>query len=294
MKRHLCFAVAILVATALTVSQVQATVLFSDDFEGRTTGSGDGNGNPAGAGNGDSDWGTNNNNLGGSNSAPYVVLDPTPTGGAQQVVGLNQFEALLGNHGHLLNGGVITGYSAAADAPNGFSVAFRFDRNTDPNANASAGGYLAVGVGSDATAGGLGGASAISKTELGVLFQQGANGNAANANVLIDNVATTSFDYLDPAAAHDVLLQIAPQVAGAYNTAGDLIDYRVSVDGNVLATGTFAHSGKPGRDTGIVAFSSNNFAQRYVDNLVISAIPEPTSCLLLAAGSVALLARRRG
>lgn len=295
MKRQLCFLfIAAMAIVGMHCADVSATILFSDDFEGRTTGSGNGNGNPAGTGNGDSDWGTNNNNLGGSNSAPYVVLDPTPTGGAQQVVGLNQFDAGLGNHGHLLNGGVITGYSASADAPLGFTVSFTFDRNTDPAANASAGGFLAVGVGSNATASSLGGLSAINQTELGILFQQPNAGNAANGEVHINNVLTSNFDYLDPAAPHDVELLIKPQVPGAYNTAGDLIDYRVTVDGNVLATGSFANSGTSGRDVGIVGFSSNNFAQRYVDDLVIAAIPEPATCLLFAMGGVAVLFRRRG
>ena len=265
-------------------------VLFSDSFE-RTTGSGNGNGNPAGDGNGMSDWGANDNALGGANSAAYVTT-ASRGGGANQVTGENQFDAALGSHGHLLNGGAKLGYSAAAESPLGFDVSFDFDRNTDPSVSPGAGGFLAVGLGvgdgSD-----LGGLSAVSDTEFGVLFQQANNGNAANGDVIVGGDIgnpVVGFDYLDPAAVHSVVLSVRPQVAGEYG-AGSTIDVSVSVDGATLVSNQSFVAG--GGDIGLVSFSSNNFDQRYIDNLVITAVPEPGSVSLLFVGFAALLLTRR-
>ena len=276
----------------VTVTSAQ-TVLFSDSFE-RTTGSGNGNGNPAGDGNGASDWGTNNNAFGGTNSATYLTT-ASRGGGANQVTGVNQFDANLGSHGHLLNGGVALGYSAAMDSPLGFDVAFDFDRNTDPDQNPSAGGFLAVGFGIG-SASGLGGLSAVSDTELGFLFQQAANGNAANGSTIVagdTGAPIAGFDYLDTAAAHSVIISIRPDTTGAYGT-GSTINYSLSVDGSVLDSSSFVAAGG---DIGLVSFSSNNFEARHVDNLVITnVVPEPSglSLLALAILGMSFIRGRRG
>lgn len=196
-------------------------VLFSDDFEGRTTGSGDGNGNPAGAGNGSSDWGTNNNNLGGTNTAAYIT-SPSFTGGRNQVVGVNQFDGTLGSHGHFVAGDVIVGYQGwLGDAPDGFEVAFRFDRNTDPAS--TGGGYLAVGLGVNTlNPADLGGQASIVRSNFGVLFQQANAGNAANGDAFQDNVSIGNFDYLDPNAPADVVLAVTPTLSGQYGIGASL------------------------------------------------------------------------
>ncbi len=265
------------------------TVVFSDGFE-RTTGSGDGNGNPAGPGNGFSDWGTNGNPFGGTLSAAYLT-SASRSGGANQVTGVNQFDATLGSHGHLLNGGAKMGVSVLSASPLGFDVSFDFDRNTDPAADPNAGGFLAVGLGID-PASTLGGLSSIEDTSLGVLFQQPANGNAANGSLVLfnDQANGMTFDYLDPASVHSVFLSIRPQAAGAYGV-GDVISYSLAVDGiPIFANETFVADGS---DLGVVSFSSNQFTPRYVDNLVITAVvPEPGCLVMLVGGFLALAATR--
>ena len=290
LKQILTLTTAILLFAALAGESMAQTILFSDDFE-RTTGSGDGNGNPAGTGNGASDWGTNNNALGGTNAAPYLTT-ASRSGGANQVTGVNPFDATLGSHGHLLNGGAVLGFSAAAASPLGFDVAFDFDRNTDSAVSPASGGFLAVGLGIG-SASSIQGLSALSDTEIGILFQQAANGNAANANVIVAGDTAnpvTSFDYLDPSAVHSVVLSIRPQAAGQYG-AGSTIDYSLTVDGTpAVSTMSFVAAGG---DVGLVSFSSNNFDQRYIDNLVITSVPEPGSIFLLLTGLGTLLVRKR-
>ncbi len=293
----LALSLAVLASAASTATAATSVILFSDDFEGRVTGSGDGNGNPAGAGNGSSSWGTNNNNLGGTNTAAYITSPSAALGGgANQVVGSNTFSSPFGNQGHLISGSSVVGYQNwLSSAPDGFEVEFRFDRNTDPAS--TGGGFLAVGLGVNSLDPvDLGPSASIARTNFGLLFQQANAGNAANASTFDSNVLINNFDYLDPNSPADVLLAITPTLSGAYGI-GATIGYSVSVNGTVLNTGTFTGNGE---DLSRVSFSNNNFAQRYVDNIVIrgitaTAIPEPSSIGALAIFGLggAVIARRR-
>ncbi|MGB7326588.1 MAG: PEP-CTERM sorting domain-containing protein, partial [Rubripirellula sp.] len=74
------------------------------------------------------------------------------------------------------------------------------------------------------------------------------------------------------------------QVDGAYGL-NDVINYSLSVTnpllaGGVLKSGTFLGDGS---DLGLISFSNNNAnSQRYIDNLVVSAVPEPSSLAALS------------
>ncbi len=261
-----------------------AIVLFSDTFESRTNGSGDGNGNPAGTGNGSSSWGQNNNALGGTLTPTYITTT-SRTGGANQVVGLNQFDGALGNHGHLSNGAVAFDLGTLlSSSPLGFTVGFDFDRRTDPNSLTTSGGYVAFGLGLNSLLPvDLGGPAAIARTEFGVLFQQGANGNAANGSAF-DNFGALNlgnFDYLTPNDVHNALLTFTPTVAGSYG-ANSVIGYDIRVDGASLGAGTFTVASE---DLNRFVFSNNQAVQNYVDNIVVSQIvgvPEPATIGLLS------------
>ena len=262
-----------------------AQVLYSDTFS-RTAGASDATG-----GTGASDWGTNDNGLGGTLAAAYVV-GPTRAGGANQSVN--------GATGLTIEGGAFLNLDAAAAAPAGFSVGFDFDRFAGPSEGGNGNGFLAVGLGASASAGApAGGQFAVANGDLAVLFQQGAGGNTGNTQIFQDNAllpGTTStgpVDYGDPLAPHSVLLTLTPRVAGAYGEA-DTIDASLSIDGG--SDFDFAVLG--GDDFGTVSFSSNGFVFRGYDNLVVTAlpttvIPEPTSLAVVGLGGLALLRRRR-
>ena len=292
MKRNLLLAAAAILGLTVATSANADVILTSDTFS-RTLGSGDGNGNPAGAGNGSSDLGSTDLGLGGTIVAPYVTT-PSRSGGANQVTGTPPSNAGAGSVASLLNGGAILDLgSAIEDSSEGFSVGFTFDRNTDPATPATNGGFLAFGLApADTTPSAIGGAYAVAQTTFGLLFQQANNGNAANATVLEDNANGVNFDYGDPSAPADVLVTFTPATIGDYEGT---VNFDVAVNGSSLQTGSFDATGD---NLNVLAFSSNNFDQRYFDNLVVTrlqanAIPEPTSLAALAALGLAGVVRRR-
>ena len=264
--------------TALSfVGVTSATVIVSDSFT-RTTGSGDANGNPAGVGNGSSDWGTADNALGGSITADWLAgRNAAATGGAQLVTN--------GSRGYLYNGVAYTEanvLSAATDP--GLTVAFDF-RRYDPDIASATNGFVSFGTGYDTTSP-FNPFEVTGKSNFAVLFQQAANGNTGNMSVFVDGVLEGNFDYGDPLAEHSVLLAFTPAVAGNYTGT---IDYSVSVDGSSITSGSFTGNA----EFGDLAFATNLFTAAYVDNLVVTAVPEPGSLALVGVGGLAML-RRRG
>lgn len=269
-----------LVVTALMAQSATAQILYSDTFS-RITGSGDGNGDPNGAADNFSDWGTNDNGLGGANSQAWEA-GPSRAGGGRNAV----TDGDLG-----ISHGTTSFYDldAAAASPNGFRVSLDFSRFVDPPVPAG-GGYIAFGFGVDAgtTSAALNDFTAIGASDFAILFQQANNGNAANANVFEDNTSFANFDYLDPIGAHTLELAFTPAVAGAYGDA-DSVNVDVLVDGAIAQN--FTTLG--GSNFGSFAVSANNFDTRYVDNLVVSSIPEPASMLLVLLGVVGAAGSRR-
>ncbi|MEQ8211551.1 MAG: PEP-CTERM sorting domain-containing protein [Lacipirellulaceae bacterium] len=273
------FLAAFAAISCLIVAEASATVLYSDTFS-RVTGSGDGNGDPNGAADNFSDWGTNDNGLGGTNAQAWVS-GPSRAGGGRNAV----TDGSLGiSHGT----GSLYEFDAAAAAPNGFTVALEFSRFVvTPDPGPGAGGFISVGLGVDA-------GTAINEftpTNVGdfaVLFQQAAQGNAANAEVFADGASLGTFDYLSPDTAHTLLLTVTPQTAGAYGS-GDTVDINVLVDGTISQD----YSVAGGIDFGTFSVGANNFDTRFIDNLVVTAIPEPTSIVLFGLGCVAIFSSRK-
>ncbi len=256
-------AAAVGVATLFaTASFSSGQILFSDSFS-RTTGMG----GPVNDTVGDSDWGANDNLLGGSQSATYLV-GPERGGGANQVV--NQ-------EGFTIEGAAFLPLDAAASSPMGFTVGFDFDRFAGPSDGGDGNGYIAIGLGADLSLdqSALGGAAfALNNTDTAVLFQQGVDGNVGNGQVFTNDgtinmppAFPAAFDYGDPTASHSVVLTAVPQVTGLYGDS-DLVDINVTVDGNSL----FDYTTNGGTDFGTFSVSSNGFVFRSIDNLVVEAI----------------------
>ncbi|WP_428386789.1 hypothetical protein [Mucisphaera sp.] len=264
-------------ATTLFVGTADAGVIYSDSFD-RVTGSGDANGDPNGADPNFSDWGTNDNAFGGTNVQAWIA-GPSRGGGGRNAV-------TNGSLGIPFGTSSLYDFDVTTVAPNGFTVAMDFGRFVTPPASGpGGGGYIAMGLGVDASAP-LSDFTAIGAADWSILFQQANAGNAANAEAFIDNVSDSNFDYLDPVAPHTLLLTVTPQVPGAYGDT-DNIDINVLVDGTISQD--FVTTG--GSNFGSLTISSNNFDARFIDNLVVSAIPEPASVALLAL-SAAMLRRR--
>ncbi|BAM02648.1 PEP-CTERM sorting domain-containing protein [Phycisphaera mikurensis] len=283
--------------SAFAAQSVRAqTVLYSDSFDSRLTGSGVANGNPAGDGNGSSDWGTADNALGGSAVVAWSAgRNGGPTGGAQFTTnaGATVTPGPAPLVGTMFNGAVNTDTSVTADAALGLNIAFDFSRDGSApidGVDAPGNGFLSVGTGYDETVNAFSPFETTGNSDFAVLFQQAANGNTGNAEIFSDGTSLGTFDYGDPLATHSVELDFVPVVAGAYGAA-DAIAYAVIVDGNALASGTITG----GAEFGDLAFATNLFSAANIDNLVVSGtpIPEPATAALLALGGAALLGRRR-
>ncbi len=264
----------ILLTSLMAVSaSAQGTILYSDTFS-RTTGAGDGNGATA-PGN-FSDWGTNDNGLGGTVTQSWSA-GPTRDGGGRNAVTNG---SLAISHGT----SSLFPYDAASASPDGFSVALDFSRFlTAPTPPATPSGYIAFGFGADpATV--LNDYSAIGASDFSLVFQQAANGNAANSEVKVDDGTISTFDYLTPHDEHSLVVTAIPRVSGSYG-ASDTIDINVRVDGTI--SNDYVITG--GDHFGVFSVSANQFDARYIDNLVVRSVPEPSVLALTGLGLLALL-----
>lgn len=276
----------IAITVALTAPQELATaqVLLSDSFD-RVEGSSDTNGKPADPDN-FSSWGANDNSLGGSIVNTWIV-GPGRGGGANQ--------ATDGSLASTIEGGAHYDFDVTSVAPNGFIVEFDFNR-FHPFNPGSGNGFVGFGLGADSGAVVGGGGFVANNSDLTLIFQQGVGANVGNMQILEDNVFAGGtdgsglgpVDYGDPTAWHSVKLTVVPAVAGAYGDA-DTINASVSVDGSA----PYSFSVLGGTDFGNLGFSSNGFVHRAYDNLVVSAIPEPTSLLLGGLATLICACTRR-
>ena len=293
MRIFLSFTSGTALAAALAAPGVhaQTSVLYSDTFDNRLTGSGIANGNPDGDGNGSSDWGVADNGLGGSAAIAWSAgRNGAPTGGAQFTTNAGVGPAV----GTLFSGAVNTDTSVISQAALGFNVAFDFTRDGSAAVDGvmpPGNGFLSVGTGYDETVDAFSPFETSGNSDFSVLFQQGANGNTGNAEIFADGTSLGTFDYGDPLAVHSVEIDFVPAVAGAYGAA-DEIAYAVLVDGAQLASGVV----NGGDEFGDLAFATNLFSAANIDNLVVSgtAVPEPASLAVLTVGGMLLARRRRG
>ncbi|MEM8783808.1 MAG: PEP-CTERM sorting domain-containing protein, partial [Planctomycetota bacterium] len=227
-----------------------------------------------------SDWGTNDNGLGGTQVQAWAA-GPSRAGGGRNAV-------TNGSQGVAFGTTSVYEFDVTTVAPDGFQVAFDFSRFvTAPDPGPGGGGYIAFGLGVDIGSP-LNDFTAIGASDWSVLFQQANNGNAANASAFEDNTSISNFDYLTPDVPHTLEITAIPAISGAYGET-DTVNISVVVDGTI----TQNYSVLGGVDFGTFAVSANNFDTRFIDDLVVTAVPEPATAALLGLGALAML-RRRG
>jgi len=279
-------------ATAVVAlsSAASASVILSDNFN-RSAGV-----NAAGNAGGLSDWGANNNALGGTETMTYKVRNTAAGTSTEQ-----QF--VDGNLGRLRLGHGVVDFdllSNPAVLQNGFTASFDFQRG--------GGGYIALAVGitpaqieahpQNNARIGVPFAANIPETDFGFLFRPSVatevwkSGSVATGPTGIFN--GTSIAGSPTTLVNTAVAEFTPVVAGQWG-AGATINFALTVNGAVVPqyTTTFTSDGS---GLGYFGFHSNAgaaVAQAAVDNLVISAIPEPTVMGLMAISSAGLLIRRR-
>lgn len=275
---HVSLRLALAAATLswLASSANAQTILYSDNFDGRTEGSGDPNGNPAGPENGFSSWGDNNNALGGTETFTYITT-PDRGGGCNQVV-----DGMVGSN---CNGITRIPFDVLPSAPNGFSIQLDFQRdhqyNNLPGLLDDAGnGFMSIGLGNDPDplTGEGPNSNVDNRTDFTFLFQQEVLPNEGNSQFLEDGVLINPtlntdpgpIDYGNPAAQHSVLITLVPQVAGAYGDNDD-VDFIVVVDGDTVNK-SFSSTVKGGDNFGYLSLSSNAAIHRAWDNLIVTAL----------------------
>lgn len=279
MNRTFClFAV---VATAFVISlPASAEVIFSDSFD-RVEGFDADLTNMMNS----SSWGDNDNSLGGAASQTYS-MDTTRGGGAQNTVN--------GSAGVIKNGAVQINTDFGPLAPMGYTVAFDMTRTTGN-------GYLALAVGLDSTSqipstGGFNGNAFLftnggNGVDAAVVLRQ-TNGNATDGTLELwagGSAALQTLDsfYTDREATQSVLVTVAaPNGYGA----GSMGTLTAEIDGSSASQAiTF-----DGVSSGYLSLFSNQTGAT-IDNLVVTAIPEPTTIgltLFALIGCVAGTRRR--
>lgn len=257
-----------------------AEIIFSDSFD-RVRGSGDANGFPGPVNS--SDWGDNDNALGGSAVQTYT-FDESRGGGAQQTTD--------GSVAQLIGGAAQVELDLGPLAPLGYTVAFDFQRVTDGN------GFIAMGIGLDDTdqienAGGFNGnaflfTNSANGAEAAVLVKQ--NGDVELWDGAAAPAQTIGGFYGDPSGVHSALVTVsAPSGYGA-GSAGVL---SLSIDGSAAASQDITFDGV---SSGYLSFYSNlaggGGVIRYgaIDNLVVTAIPEPSSLAIAAMACLGIFA----
>jgi hypothetical protein len=290
-KRQSWLVVGAIVAIAMrAIPPASAAILLSDNFN-RTAGV-----NAAGNAGGQSDWGTNNNALGGTVATPYKVR-ATASGASteQQFVDGNLGRLRLG-HG-VVNFDLLT---IPAVLQNGFTASFDFQRG--------GGGYVAFALGitpaqieahpQNNARIGVPFAANIPETDFGFLFRPSAatevwkGGGTQVGPAGIFNAASISGS--PTALLNSAVVAITPAVAGQWG-AGAMINVALTVN-NAAAPQYASTFTSDGSGLGYFGFHSNagaSVAQAGVDNLVISAVPEPASFLLSSLAVGLLMTGRR-
>lgn len=281
--------IALAMALILTTSVSASTVKFSDNFN-RTAGV-----NAAGNAGGLSSWGTNNNALGGTIAAPYKVRNTAAGASTEQ-----QF--VDGNLGRLRLGHGVVNHdllSLPSVLQNGYEVSFNFQRG--------GGGYIALAVGltpneiethpQNNARIGVPFAANIPQTDFGFLFRPSAASEVWKAGATsvgpagifnATSVAGSPVNLLNSAVA-----KFTPAVAGQWG-AGATINFQLTVN-NALVPQYSTSFLSDGSGLGYFGFHSNagtTVAQAAVDNVVITAIPEPATALLLALMGFCGIVRR--
>lgn len=290
------------------------TTLFSDDFNGRTTGLA---AEPIGGGN--SSWGSPNNNLGGSVVTSYLT---TNAGSADQ-------QTVESGQGLLRDGRTIVDYNLATDATilanQEFSIEFEVDpadEGTIGTADGRAWGGFALGNTNDLVNWGgslflpnngnarLGFAPRNSGTVLSVArggFGTLTDGNPSNpfneiifdSDVFNDYSANynpaTNLPYINE-KEYTIRIEVASDFSA--NSASTATIYIGEVGGSLVNQGTFDFQWGDNAGEAYIVFGANQ-ALHKIDNFIIEAlpasvgaVPEPSSVAMIGA-CLLCVARRR-
>jgi hypothetical protein len=292
MRHHLwLWGVAVVATLTFTAPASASIVKFSDNFN-RTAGV-----NAAGNAGGLSSWGTNNNALGGFIASPYKVRNTAAGASTEQ-----QF--VDGNLGRLrLGHGVVDRdlLSLPSVVQNGFEVSFDFQRG--------GGGYIAFAVGltpseieshpQNNARIGVPFAANIPQTDFGFLFRPGAASEVWKAGTSSVGPAgifnATSIAGSPTSLLNSAVAKFTPAISGQWGS-GDTINFQLTVN-NALVPQYSTSFISDGSGLGFFGFHSNagaSVAQAAVDNVVITAIPEPASAVMVFLfASLGLLRRSR-
>jgi hypothetical protein len=286
------FLAAICLAVGFCSVSTADIILVSDDFN-RTAG------NPAaGSSGGLSDWGMNNNALGGTTNQTYKVRTTAAGTSTEQ-----QF--VDGNLGRLRLGHGVVDFDLLSNSTvlqNGFQASFDFQRG--------GGGYIAFAIGmtpaeieahpQNNARIGVPFATNIPETDFGFLFRP-PTGGQGQTEIWRGGVQTTgplgifnatSITGSPTSLLNQAVVRFTPAVAGQWG-AGSTINAELVVNNGTPLSYSFLSDGS---GLGYFGFHSNagaSVAQAGVDNLVISAIPEPSSLSLVAVLALGLGLRRR-
>lgn len=242
-----------------------AQIILSDSFSRNVN-------NPPQAG-GPSGWGANDNALGGTQTQTYLAqLDPTTS----------QQQWVNGSQGLLRSGSTRIDLDLAPLAPSGFTLSF--------DATRGVGGYVGftLGLGPTNTLAGLAPLNAFA--DFSFLLKPAVSGSMQLEMLTNGISATGNYGAFGSAtAAHSIVAALTPN--GYTGTAG----ISITIDGNnaftgSLFTGTFDWQNDGWQ--GYVSFESNNTDAK-IDNLVITAVPEPGTVLLGVFGGLGLALFRR-
>ncbi|MGL4513759.1 MAG: PEP-CTERM sorting domain-containing protein [Lacipirellulaceae bacterium] len=281
---------AALAALSVPTLPASAAIIVSDDFN-RTAGV-----NAAGNAGGLSSWGSNNNALGGATVQAYKVRDTAAGASTEQ-----QF--VDGNLGRLRLGHGVVDFDLLSDPDalqNGYRASFDFQRG--------GGGFVAFAVGitpaqiqahpQNNARIGVPFAANIPETDFGFLFRPSAASEVWKGGATAVGPAgifsATSISGSPTTLLNSAVVEITPTVAGQWGV-GATINVALSVNGAVSPqySSTFTSDGS---GLGYFGFHSNagaTVAQAGIDNLVITAVPEPSAAVLVMLSLAAVATARR-
>lgn len=275
--------VAATIACGLVSSVATANIILSDAFE-RTLGNADPN-----AGTLATDWGSNDNLAAGGAVVQAYATTPTRLTGGGVNSTVQEGNTDGDNEGVIRFGAASTTYNLATDpavlAGGGYTVDVDITRGPT--------GFASIFFGLDpsvvsSTDGGAAFLAVNAATDAAFLIQN--NGGVGRIQFNTFGGGAINFDnaFADPTAENRFTVTVS---APDGFDSGDVATFSIAANGNLI---TSQQVTLDGTGAGYIGFSANTGGALY-DNLIVRAIPEPSSIVIgcLALGGVTLLRRIR-
>lgn len=270
----------LIASLALTAGTAGANVIFSDTFDGRTNGD-------ATIGSLVSSWGSNDNALGGSIVQTYQTSNPFN----------NSVPVVRNNRGELGWAFTEIQHDFASNLAGG-GLTIQFDMSFLNGGGGNVSWWMGTASGDIEPADITNGTKQIplqfSGSDVGLLWRGGAStGGSFLAGVAVDN-GFASGHVRTGGGSSAMRIDIFTNSAAA----GSPATVRLTIDGNVTdingaAAGTDLSFNWDAQGAAYTGFGSNVATYYAIDNLVVTAIPEPASLGMLAIGGLIALRRRR-